>query len=264
MKGMRRHCSGQVALLLILILTVVSAVVLSAVGGVITNLRVVDIDEESSQALRVAEAGIEEELKTLTGGGVQTLEGTTYTVSSQAEGINGFVTAEDIVPGEVVEVNIVDSTARPGEIEIYWGDANDQKELPVGAIEVIRYRKIDNGNYEAIHYAFDTDNARVAENGFSLSTRNAGTYQGFTFMGREVIGLTNRDYYVRVRVLYNQQRIAVKPSAGRTFGVNPYRRIVSEAETAQGVVRKVEAIRTESTLPLVFDAALYSGGELVK
>jgi len=41
-------------------------------------------------------------------------------------------------------------------------------------------------------------------------------------------------------------------------------RIVSTGSTADGVVRKVEAIRTLPVLPVVFDAALYSGGQLTQ
>ena len=76
---MKHASSGQVALILVLILTVVSAVSLSTISGVVTNIRLTGVDQESSQALRVAEAGVEQALKTLSPGG-GSLGGVTYDV----------------------------------------------------------------------------------------------------------------------------------------------------------------------------------------
>lgn len=263
-KKMRQKQSGQIALILVLIMTVVSAVVLSAVSGVVTNLRVTGVDEESSEALRVAEAGVEEALRTLTAGS-DTVGGVTYNVALQSEGINGFVTEEDVIPGEVVELNLTNNTNRPSSIVVYWGDAADAAESPIGAIEVISYRRYSAVDIRAIHAAYDTDSSRAATTAFSVSTEGAGTYQNVSFMAKQTIAIDNRDQFIRIKPFYKQQKIGIALSpAGSQLAANPYQRVVSEAETAGGVTRKVEALKTEEALPFVFDMALYSGGSLIQ
>jgi Tfp pilus assembly protein PilX len=264
-KRMRDGEKGQVALILVLVLTVVSAVALSALSGIVTNIRITGVDEESSQALRVAEAGVEQALRTLSSQSTTSFNGVTYNVGVQQEGINGFVSEQDVAEGDVVEVNLMSVSNRPTSIDIYWQNTGDSVDSPAGAIEITRYRWQATNNIQTVTTTFDPSGTRAASNGFTVPSGTPGSFQGVSFGNKTTVALDWRDRLVRIRVLYNQQKVGVgvNPSTA-SFAVNPYSRVTSTANTTSGVTRKVQAVRVQGSLPTMFDSALYSGGSLSK
>ena len=69
MKNGVRDQQGQVALIVVLVLVVMGVIVLSVVSRSVSDLRLAGVEQSSSQALKAAEAGIEEALRNISIGG---------------------------------------------------------------------------------------------------------------------------------------------------------------------------------------------------
>jgi|GEM_PF-2987599 Tfp pilus assembly protein PilX len=266
MKNGLRDQQGQVALIVVLVLVVMGVIVLSVVSRSVSDLRLAGVEQSSSQALKAAEAGIEEALRNINIGG--SFEGTvneaSFETEAQSEGADGQVTNVAIETGEVVEVNVTGSASPPTSLDIYWADRGESNESPTGAVEVIKYQQFSGSDYRTVHYAFDPDATRGASNNFDAATVNPGSFMGVSFGARANIPIVAEDVIVRVRMLYNRGKIGVSPLPVGSLLPDQTYRIVSTGSTTDGVVRKVEAVRTLPVLPVVFDAALYSGGQLTQ
>lgn len=264
MKDDRRDEHGQVALIVVLVLVVMGVIVLSVVSRSVSDLRLAGVEQSSSQALKAAEAGIEEALRNISIGG--SFEGTvneaSFETQAESEGADGQVTNISIEPGEVVEINLTGSVSPPTSLDIYWADRAESNESPTGAVEVIKYQQFSDSDYRTAHYAFDPDATRRASNNFAAATVNPGSFMGVSFGARANVPIVAEDVIVRVRMLYNRGKIGVSPLPIGSLLPDQTYRIVSTGSTTDGVVRKVEAVRTLPVLPVVFDAALYSGGQL--
>ena len=127
---------------------------------------------------------------------------------------------------------------------------------------VIKYQQWSSTDYRAIHFAFYSDAARAVTYGFDAATSNPGSFKGTTFSAMANVPIVPEDKILRIRMFYNQGKIGLSPQPGGSLLPDQVYRFVSTGQTGDGVVRKVEAERTLPVLPLVFDAALYSGGSL--
>lgn len=258
--------SGQVALVVVLVLVVMGVIVLSVVSRSISDLRLAGVEQSSTQALKAAEAGIEEALRNVSIGGSQqgNLNNASFDTSTQSEGADGQVTNSAVAPGEVVEILVDGSPSPPNSINIYWGDRSEPTETPTGAIEVIKYQQYSSSDYRSVHYAFDPDAARRATNSFDAATVDPAAFKNVSFGALASVPLVSEDKIVRIRVLYTKAKVGIAPQPGGSALPDQLYRIVSTGSTIDGVVRRVEAVRTLPVLPMVFDAALYSGGSLTQ
>lgn len=259
------HPTGQVGLLVILIMIVIGVVVLAVLSQTVTGLRLTSLEQSASQALRVAEAGVEEGLRTLNPAGLSgTLDGVSYQVDIEQEGASGFITEQSVAVGDVVEINLEGSPTYPTSLNLYWTDSDNPSESPSAAIEVIKYQLTAPDTYQTTHYAFDPDGTRRTSNNFSAPTSTTGTIFNHNFSAVANIPITTDDLLVRVKVYYNQASIAISPQPGGSVIPDQRYRIVSTGQTEGDVIRKVEVTRTNPILPPIFDAALYSGTSLIQ
>lgn len=259
---MKTHPAGQAALILILIMLVSSTVALTVIQRTIQEIELTTTEQDAAEALQAAEAGVEQGLRTLTSGQQVPLEGANYSVQVGTEGANGYLTDSDLSTGNTLEINLAGSPSPPTSIDVYWGDNGDPNESPTAAVEVIKYQQFAVNDYRVVHYAWDPDGSRVASNSFFSPQLNPGSALGVSFRARANIALVAQDKIIRIRSVYNRTRIAIVPLPAGSQLPDLQHRIVSTGQTESGIVRKIEVIRDQPSLPQFFDFALYSGGTL--
>lgn len=256
--------SGQIALIVVMILVVMSTIVLSVVSRSISELNLARVEESSTQALKAAEGGIEEALRNLSIG--SSIEGTVnnvdFTTTTSVAGSDGLVTIDAIEQGEIVEVLLEGAVSPPTSLDVYWGDISNTTEVPVGAIEVIKYQKWSATDYRVVHLAYDVNATRLSDNNFTTGVGSPGTFKGVNFSAKASVPVVAQDILIRIRVFYNQAKIGIAPLPGGSTLPDQVYRVVSTGVSNDGVSRRVEAQRTLPVLPPQFDAALYSGTTL--
>ena len=158
-----KSATGQILILFLLVLVVGVAIVLSVASRTITDIRTTTTSDESNRAYFAAEAGIEEALQELQGGGSIPATGlginfptvnTSATTSdvTPSGGSAVFVYPEDVKKDEVVQVALlqdfrgdVANAANLGwagtNLDFYWSssDVDNADETPAIEISVIYY-----------------------------------------------------------------------------------------------------------------------------
>lgn len=250
--------TGQVALIVALSMAVMATVTLSVVSQSVVDLRLTAVDEESSAALKAAEAGLEQALKNLTSSDFSdSFSDATYSVDVENEGGSGFLSNVAVRPGEMTTIDLGDTP--PSSVRVWWGDEADASQSPAGAVQIIKYGKVSDSDYRVRRFLYDPDSLRRGQNSFS-SPDVGGTFLSTDFAASIEISLSSDDDLLRIRVLYNSATIGVEPLGG-TLPSQVYK-AVAVGEAGDNVQRKVEAVREEAQLPAMFDAALYSGSSL--
>lgn len=261
----REKEAGQVAVIVALTMAVMATVTLSVVSSSIVDLRLTDVEEESSAALKAAEAGLEQALKGLRSDDFSSSDfpGASYEVDVESRGESGFITASSIDQGEVIEVELGGSSP-PSDLVVYWSDKNDDSQDPPGAVEVLRYGKISDSDYRVSRYVYDPDATRRSQNNFEdfgAPTIDPPAFQGVEFAASASIPLDADDQLVRIRTFYNSMTLGISPQNG-TLPSQIYEAVSTGKSEDEQVQRRVRAVRGAPQLPAVFDAALYSGGSL--
>ncbi len=279
-----RNQNGQIALMVVLSLLVGSAVVLSVVSRTITEARLTSEQDTSSKTLRVAEAGVEEALRTLSDvnfGG--TLNGQSYLVSvAPGASSEGYISGRPIVAGEMLEVNLVGANAK--SLNIFVGDKADVSQQPPAAVQLVLYvaggtktitTKADKTktlylDSDVVYYDYDWDPVRLEGNFFDDVKSNQGgvtgtiPFLGVNFAMMVNLQLTGREVALRIKPFYNQATIGVQAVGKVKNAVSYYlpSQQYKATVTAKGegnVEKKIEVTRSLPALPEIFDAALYSG-----
>ena len=151
-----RHSSGQVALVMVLIMTVVSAVVVSVAGRVTTETRVQQLSKDSSDAFLTAQSGLEEAVlkkESLTGAVGDNRE---YRVTLTNAGQEGLLT-DPVLPGSSVDIVLNASPLLQG-VRVYW------RPLTASASSLYISKSTDD---EIVDLAFN----QTGENGFTVVAR---------------------------------------------------------------------------------------------
>lgn len=164
-----KSSKGQILIIFLLVLVVGAAIVLSVASRTITDIKTTTTSDESNRAYFAAEAGIEEALRSLQGGGGSgtfnlnfgALNNTTATTTiGTGAGGTTFLFPNEVAKDEVVQVSMlqdfgdINSQGWAGsELHFYWGHdtvGND----PNQAIEVsiVWYNA---GNFGITKAAFD-------------------------------------------------------------------------------------------------------------
>jgi hypothetical protein len=294
--------SGQALLLVLLSAAVILTVVLSVVSRSVTDISVTTLDEEALRAFSAAEAGVERALivgtdlaETVGSGG----SSFSADISGLAEGLATFSYPTEIYSGESVYIWFV-SHAVDGDLtctaqacfvgtlaEICWGTPGTPSGNPqTPAVEVSIFYDpsktgVATGNFSSVRVAratFDPSASRLPSNNFSAAqgTCSAGG-ESFEFsgdidisplVGAGCTGLGNEGCLLaaRVRALYNTGQ--THPiGINVTGGILPAqgRRIDSTGTSGSGAsVRKIQAYRTFGGPPPIFDASVFSIGNVTK
>lgn len=259
---MNRSQNGQAALILVLVMMVSSTIALSVIQRTVQELELSSTEEYASKALQAAEAGVEEGLRTLTSNDNATLQGANYNLTVTTAGTDGYLSDTDVATGNTVEIPLTGSATPPTSIDVYWTDTTDNDENPTAALDVIKYQKFSDTDYRVTHLAYDPDATRRADNNFLAPTTPGGTALSTTFAARITVTIDPEDQIIRIRPVYNRAKVGIVPLPAGTLLPTLQHRIVSTGQTDQGIVRKIEVVRDQPSLPQYFDFSLYSGGTL--
>lgn len=279
--------SGQVILILLLVMTVALGIGLSIIQRSLTDISTSTKIEQSSRAFSAAEAGIEKALQDNTTG---------VNFSDAGSQASIYPPVELPEPGQALEYPPIgkeeiahfwlanlNSALNPPEafftgssLDIYWGTPNLPNDRAAIEINLIVCNTCaTTPSYQVIKYYFDPDTSRRTENGFSAPTScsdslpsistSMGQLRQFycrtTLSGLPV--LPSRLMILRTRLLYTSvtQPIAVLPVGG---SLPKQAKIYTAVGTSGSAQRTVQLFRLDKVVPFYFDYAIFSAGPIEK
>lgn len=265
--------SGQMLLIMLLILTVATTIALSLIGRATVDLSMSNQLEESTRAFNAAEAGIEKALQSGagTGGAVTLSEGITYDVSvSTIGGASGVYQVAHETPARTTETiwlvnhfddGTLDETPvyTDPTIAICW----EQNSNPAALVITVLYKEGTDGTYKNAKVAFDPlardsnqfDATGITTNGCGLSY-NVKTLN-FTSLGISPSGASADTLLaLRVRPEYTDTTIAV--DSGALTIPKQGNLIDSTGTTGTGVSRRVMVYQQYHAPLDIFDHVIYS------
>ena len=279
--------SGQILILVLLIVVVSLAVGLSVASRNLTNLKISTQTEESQRAFSAAEGGVEDVLSKLSAiaadigtpnnnaGCLGT--GDERTCTSDVGDLSATVvvkgrnvyTVPEVKLGDVAQVDL---RTYNGSVKIDW-PANPHISLEVTII-------CDSINSSAINCNGGVDHGDYAQNRFFFRGPNPPSSDmtvtpPFTWdecspsggICSKIISTPSsiRPQYLRIRPFYNNVlNLTVSGVLPNNLPTQIYE-INSVAKTEIGITRRVQVTRTAlPALPAVFDYVLYSEGDIVK
>lgn len=288
---------GQALLVVLLAMAVLATMMLSVVSRSTSEIGTTTREEESLRAFSAAEAGVEEAL--ITGSQEELISGdlppisreltapapdgsstvSTFTAEVQRypENPQQFAYPLGLLSGQAGSVWFV---TRDGDVildcssgecftgtslTLCWGTPGSS-EPPAALVNVI----YEGGSgYGMSSTGFDPNTSRRSSNNFSAPDSSGGCSlggQNYTYrtnVSFPDMGVAGRLILMRVVMLYNQNvahNFGV--SAGNAFPIQG--RYVSSEGAAGEVTRKINAYLLNPEMPFVFDAALYSQGDIAK
>jgi hypothetical protein len=250
---MKNSQSGQIGVIIILIMTVLLTVGLSIATRSTQDLAVTTQQSDSTRVFNAAEAGVEEALAKLVsgeyeGGSIDNLQNAdvSYSISQENQ------LEIRLFEGKGVKINL-DGVNTGNSLNITWAKESDCGEDPASLIVNIFYD--DGGTTKVRHLGYA---ACDHGDGFVMGSNGSGDFF------REVsIPLQGNDIMAHIEPVYNDTQIGIS-GGGWTLPVQSYL-IRSQAENTQGnETRIIEVSRTLDKTPSVFDYTLYSGTTIVK
>lgn len=263
--------SGQALILILLVMAVSLTLGVSVASRSIATLKQVSFSAQSAQALAFAEAGTEEALKCLDDGSCAapydpaaadlTGDGTNdfdYRITA----IGGAVL--DVFPplsrDETIELSL---SGYPSSTPVYlsWVNTANAAELADPAAVEIAAIYLEAGTYKILRYAYDPNAARAAENGFFAPFTGSFSVNGVTYRYRVSVSVPFTPIALRVRPLYSAtaSTFVFSAEAGRSLPTTGSR--IESSGFSGSVIRKIEVLRTNSSLSELFDFAIFSGSE---
>ena len=253
--------TGQVALIVLLVMVVMLTLGIAVAQRGVTDVRIAQQEEDSARAFQAAEAGIEEALSTLVGGSGSFGEDTSYDVTVGQAGSSGFVFGQPVAAGEVVYVNLAGASPGMNRLDVYFMEiGKDDCDVTPAAVEVMILSS-PGGNTRVRREGFDISSRG---NNFDQVTKGNYSFEGVSFCAKATVNLTGNDQQVRIRPLYNRAVVGVDPQPANATLPNQYLQVESVGQTEAGVTRAVTVKRSEPQLPPIFDYALFSGGGIIK
>jgi hypothetical protein len=251
--------SGQVGVIVLLIMTVLLTVGLSAAANINRDVSLSRQEGESTRVFDAAEAGIEKALTV----DINSFQDTTTATLNTIEDVNvdyrvTKVSTLETVVFEGVSVPIDVSTAVNGDrVRFFWSktdDCNSATDDPASLLISIFY---ESAGEMRVRY----ETASGCDRGDGFGTPDPISISGYR--RRATITLKAGDKFLRVKPLYNDTHL-------RAFGVSwtlPTQgvRVRSQARNENGQeTRTVEVNRSLATAPSVMDYAVVSGSDIRK
>lgn len=266
-----KPASGQILILVLLIVVVTLAVGLSVASRNLTNLKTSTQTGESQRAFTAAEGGVEDalsQLKSLTSGitagssvnlPTQTIGDVKTDVSVKASNVYQSIIEEGFV-GQIPLLN----TSATG-VRIEWALSADAAESAVPAsIEVTIIYEPSAGNFIQDRSAWQGLSPASSGKETGFASPNCGSLSGF-LKCTQVNFLYSNPRYLRIRPFWNKTTVKVSANPpGATLPVQTYD-VESTATTDVGITRKVKVTRTAlPQLPAAFDYVLFSNTDIVR
>ncbi len=295
-----RNQKGQLILTLIIIMTVALAIGLSIIQKSLLDVSTSTKVEQSSRAFSAAEAGVEKYLKNTTdcdpsvctfqfsdtgsvtnvsGGGLKPVTVNAGTFQDQLE--YPPLAKEDVVQVWLADLNSSTPSNPPAcgasiscyytqnNLDVYWGNPL-QTDKPAIELTLVYY---DGSQYQARKWYLDQipRNNNFTQGCGSTSGSNLPSYAcKFTIGGSlDTAGpLPLGLILLRARLLYNStsQPFAVqaKNSCGKNCSLPPQAKVLVSTGKSGDTQRKVKVFQEYKVVPLYFDYAIFSAGDIVK
>lgn len=268
--------SGQIVLIVLLVLTIATTIALSLIGRSTTDVTISSQLEDSSRAFGAAEAGIEEALKSGAGtGGAKVLTpGVTYsaTVSSIGGATGVYQFSKKSFRGSTETVWLVAHNAdgtlaetptyTDPAISICWAS-----ETTTPAIAVSIVYKSAGGVYYVAKDAFDSDATRRATNKFNAPTAASGgcnvasMYRRLiTFSDYGINPVTDTILMLRIRPVYSDTQLAIDAPVALPLQGDKIES--AGTTTGAGITRKILVYRQYHAPGGIFDSSVYSQSSL--
>lgn len=284
-----RNQSGQVLVLLIVIITVALATGLSIIQKSISDVSTASKVEQSSRAFSAAEAGIEKALKGDSGGVNFSANNSQATVADQGlQPVTASVnTTQDsleypaLAKEDVAQVWFADpdSSGNPPsefykqrQLDVYWGNSAADK----AAIELTIVYYSPQSKYQTAQWFLDNASAtRNPSNGFTPVSCSGNNPVGINkYQCKQTVNFNDKIpaggllMLMRVKLLYNttSQPFAVKAvgTCGTACSLPPQARIVYSTGISGETQRRVRIFQEKKVVPFYFDYALFSAGDITK
>lgn len=252
---------GQALVIVLMIMGIVLTVGLSIISRSITEISVSTSSEESAKALEAAEQGIEKSLGgIIANGGADSTTVSNATVQIAKATVAGSAGVPFAVPyrltaGEVATVNLNGYNANT--IGVCWGDAAISPLPSASGLEIMLYYN---------NSGVQMGRTGVGQ-GFTAGNNGGNCPAGYRFshsINLSALRTGGTNLLLRVRMLYNNaaESILFTPAVGQTIpsqGTD----LISTGQSGTST-QKIRAVQLNPDLPLMFDAALFSGGDLVQ
>jgi len=258
--------SGQVLLIVILIMVVALTIGLSVISRSITTLRTTRESESSQRAFSAAEAGIESIItssngvtsKTLTNNSsfstsITTISGTSLLINS------GIAVAQD--DGADVWLSTYPSYTSQynGTVRVYWGQSQEVcsgANNTQAALEIVLMTGLTSAPVIK-HYAVDPCSARSAINGFTGTVLGGGTINGVVFAHSfQIPDTIVNGLMMRIVPLYASTRLAV---SGNGANLPAQGQEITSTGTYAQASRKITVYKGYPKLPVeLFPFLLFS------
>ncbi len=242
---------GQVALVMVLIMTVVSAVVVSVAGRATTETRLQRLSQESAAAFLTAQSGLEDALSAQSGVSNTIDADKSYTVVLENKGQEGLLT-ERVAAGTSMDI-VLNASALLQGIRIYWRSVSSSP----SAVFVSKL-----SDTAIVDVGYDT----LGANGFTrVSTGGTLSNVEFPYVTPQ-IDLDASIERVRITVFGESAFLGIEP-IGDLLPIQTiqYR---SEASVGSGNEKVKYGLLYEESkdkrTPEVFDYALFSFGSIIQ
>lgn len=242
---------GQVALVMVMVMTLISAVVVSIAGKVTTETRIQELNKENEDAFLAAQSGLEEALVTQQETTGNLADGKAYKVTISTNGQDGLVT-DPIPVGTSFDVVLGGSDSLQG-VKVYW------KELTSSPSAIIVTKITPDSITD---FAFNSSGL----DGFTRVVNN-GNLNGeeFTYV-TDLIGVDPTVERLRIAVYGGQSIVGVEP-VGDLLPVQSVS-YNSEGQVGTGNIQVKYGLNYEESkdkkIPEVFDYALFSFGSIIQ
>ncbi len=269
---------GQIALIIILIMTAALGVGLSIIQRSLSDITTSSKVEQSSRAFSAAEAGIERALHASTNDNFSVsnseLQNAKTDVSVRGNAAWETIELDPFSKEQIAQIwfispkDLITTPYTGSDFTLYYGNSGNVSDKP--AIEVNVITKDALGKFNANRYYFDSNSARIPANGFDTSSSNCNGFSGIAttrpdggnFLCRVLISgyqASGTPILARIRVLYSNspQAIALAPRAGFTLPPNQVK-IITSVGSAGETQRIVRVTTQENVVPPLLDYALFS------
>jgi len=257
--------SGQIGIIVVLIMVVLLTIGLSLASRTTKEVALSTQEQESTRVFDAAEVGVEQALSTSL-----SFAGNTFTSSPlQPTGSNATVTYTinkqfdlemQIFQGYSAMIQLTDATHPnpPPSLLIDW--STEDCTNSAASLMVSIFTVDTSVNPATVKVRYKTFEPCGRGNGFSAGGISGGQNGYFK---RATIGLAPKDNFVRIKPIYNDTKMLVQASSGQ-LPVQSYA-IHSSGNNNNGTEnRNVQVTRSLPTAPSIFDFNLFSGTTIVK
>lgn len=288
---------GQAALLILLVMAVVLTVVLSIVASSTSDIRISSNQAESLRAFSAAESGVEQALITSSSScSGNTCQGTVgnakynATVSSLAQGQKFFNYPSNLLNGDLGVLwfvahgsggTFVCNSSTPcftgATVKICWGKpgtANNTAVTP--AVDLTVYYLNTPGDYSTVRVSkaiYDPNSGRTSSNSYSVSDIGSCNVGGVNYAFQKIVSLgalgipggvsssQNGLQFLTARMIYNSdqdQPLGFDLNFNNNTTIPSQGRLIDSTGNLNAATRKIEVSSPYTTVPSIFDNALFS------